>query len=112
MKIVLNKCFGGFSISKEACEYMAEMGCERAKKELEEFENSKDDIFYGYGYVKGMNDGYDRTSEYLVKAVEELGNKASGGCASLEVIDIPDGINYYIDEYDGIESVHEQHRSL
>lgn len=107
MKIVLNRCFGGFSISKEAAQYMAELGCERAKKELAE----DDGEFYGYGYVDGMQGGYDRTSEYLVAAVEKLGEKANGRFSSLEVVEIPDGIDYYIDEYDGIENVHENHRS-
>lgn len=107
MKIVLNKCFGGFSISKEAAELMAKNGCERAKKELADIK----DGWYGYGYVDGMDGGYDRTSEHLIKAVETLGEKANGSSASLRVIEIPDGIDYFIDEYDGIESVHEQHRS-
>jgi len=26
MKIVLNKCYGGFGVSKEACQYMADRG--------------------------------------------------------------------------------------
>jgi hypothetical protein len=108
MKIVLNKCYGGFSISKEAAELMAKNGCERAKKELEE---SKKDNWFGYGYVDGMDGGYDRTSEHLILAVETLKEKADGSSASLRVIEIPDGIDYFIDEYDGIESVHEQHRS-
>jgi len=108
MKIVLNKCFGGFSISKEAAEFMAKNGCEIAKKELEDSE--KKGKFYGYGYADG-NNGYDRTSEHLVLAVETLGEKADGSSASLKVIEIPDGIEYSIDEYDGIESVHENHRS-
>lgn len=106
MKIVLNKCFGGFSISKECAQYMAELGCERAKKEL-----SDDGEFFGYGYVDGMKGGYDRSSEYLVAAVEKLGERANGNLSSLRVVEIPDDVDYYIDEYDGIESVHENHRS-
>ena len=39
MKIVVNRCYGGFSISKKAAELMAKQGCERAKLEL------KDDNF-------------------------------------------------------------------
>lgn len=107
MKIVINKCFGGFSISKEAAELMAKNGCERAKKEIEE--SGKE--WYGYGYVDGMRGGYHRTSEHLIFAVETLKENANGSCASLQVIEIPDGIDYYIDNYDGIESVHENHRS-
>ncbi len=108
MKVVLNKCFGGFSISQEAAELMSKNGCERAKKELEE---SKDDSFYGYGYVEGMDGGYDRTSTYLINAVETLGKKSWGRCAELKVVEIPDGIEYDIADYDGIETLHEKHRS-
>ena len=76
MKIVLNKCFGGFSISKEAAEFMAKNGCEIAKKELELSEQSENKIWYGYGYIPGLdNNGYDRTSEHLVLAVETLKEK-------------------------------------
>ena len=108
MKIVINKCFGGFSISKEAAEVMAKNGCKRAKKELQE---SKDGVFYGYGLVKGMRGEYDRTSPYLINAVETLGKKSWGHCAKLKVFEIPDGIEYYIDNYDGLETIHETHRS-
>jgi hypothetical protein len=106
MKIVLNKCFGGFSISREAAEFMAKQGCERAKAEL-----AQDNDFYGFGYVDNMDGGYDRTSPYLVSAVETLGERADGASSKLMVVEIPDDIEYFIDDYDGIETVHEHHRS-
>lgn len=40
-----------------------------------------------------------------------MGKKASGKCAELKVIEIPDGVDWEIDDYDGIETVHEKHRS-
>lgn len=110
MKIVINACYGGFSISKKCAEFMAARGNKIAIQELEEFKVDK--YWYGYGYVKGgPSRGYSRTDADLVAAVEELGAKASGSCANLKVVEIPDGIEYYIDEYDGIESVHESHSS-
>lgn len=116
MKIVINSNYGGFSISKEAAEYMANLGCPIAKAELDEYNNSpeKGRAWFGYGFVvvDGTDiAGYDRTSPYLIEAIEKLGEKANGEYASLKIIEIPDGINYYIDEYGGMESVHEQHRS-
>ena len=47
----------------------------------------------------------------LVAVVEELGNQASGRCAELKVVDIPDDVNWYIEEYDGREWVAERHRT-
>lgn len=105
MKIVINTRFGGFGISKQCAERMAELGCERAKAELAESESR----FFGYGYVEGMDGGYDRTDKYLIQAVEELGKLADGDLAELKIVEIPDGIKYYIDEYDGVESIHEEH---
>lgn len=109
MKIVLNKCYGCFSISKQAAEYMVKLGSKQAKAELKQAE--KESRWYGYGSSNEFADSYDRTDKYLVKAVEKLGAKANGQCADLKVIKIPDGINYEIEQYDGMESIRETHRS-
>lgn len=103
MKIVINRCYGGFGISKEASDKLIEHG-------FPEFDNN--------GYSNRNEDGelyaYDieRTNPILIKVVEELGTeKASGIYAELRVVEIPDDVNYYIDDYDGIETIHEEHRS-
>jgi hypothetical protein len=126
MKIVVNRCYGGFSISKAAAEYMAKLGDPVAIAEINEWRRDKypaekkqlqftvkyrkEPSFYGYGYAEGAN-GYERTSPALIKAVEDLGAAASGEAAKLEVVEIPDNVEWEIDEYDGIESIHEKHRS-
>ena len=46
-----------------------------------------------------------REDPILVFIVETLGAAASGKFAELEVIEIPDGTLYKIDEYDGLESL-------
>ena len=54
----------------------------------------------------------DRADPKLVQVVEELGSeKASGSCAELKVVKIPDGTDYVIEDYDGVESIHEKHQS-
>lgn len=88
MKIVLNKCFGGFSLSQEGVEFLG----------LE---------WDGYGHC----DDIDRCDPKLVECVETLGGKANGSLARLVVIEIPDDLNYTIENYDGIERVEEVHRS-
>ena len=57
MKIVINRCFGGFSISKEAAEFMAARGNKRAQAELDESAVvvSGSNHWYGFGYVNGMD---------------------------------------------------------
>jgi hypothetical protein len=48
----------------------------------------------------------------LVEVVVRLGSeRASGRLAKLKVIEIPDGIDWILYDYDGIETVHEKHRS-
>lgn len=103
VKVVINICFGGFGISRECVELMAKDGHAEAIKELEA------EKFYGY---VSDNSDKDRTDPILVKAVEALGSKkASGRSAQLSVVEIPDCINWYIEEYDGRETVRESHRS-
>jgi hypothetical protein len=106
MKIVINKCYGGFSISKEAAQFMANRGNKRANKELTTW-----DSWSGHGYVEGMDGGYDRADPDLVAAVKKLGDKANGTYADLSVVEIPDGIEYTMEEYDGIEWIAEKHRT-
>ena len=88
MKIVINKCFGGFSVSEEVYK---EMGFDWDK--------------HGYRFSD------DRTNPDLVKAVEKLGRTANGRLADLKVVEIPDGVEYTIQEYDGIEHIAEAHRT-
>ena len=51
-----------------------------------------------------------RDDPALVTVVEQLGEKADGPCAKLRVIEIPDNIEFEIQEYDGNEHIAERHR--
>jgi hypothetical protein len=46
-----------------------------------------------------------------VQVVEELGDEANGRCSELSVVEIPDGVQWEIVEYDGLEHIAEQHRT-
>lgn len=84
MKIVINACYGGFSLSKEA---YRELGLE----------------WDGYGYAD-----IKRDDPRLVACIEKLGpQNASGSAASLRVVEIPDGTAWRIEEYDGLEHIAE-----
>jgi hypothetical protein len=81
MKVVLNRCYGGFALSKAAYE---ELGME----------------WDGYGYAYDE----DRSDHRLVAAVEKLGEKANGECSRLVVEDV-DAPVMQIHSHDGMESV-------
>lgn len=110
MKIVINSCYGGFSLSEEAIElYLTKKGLEFSKEKSEFFS------LVGYNYVvKDQEHWYDRDIErndsVLVEVVEVLGEKANGRCADLKVVEIPDGVEWQVEEYDGNEWVAEVHR--
>jgi hypothetical protein len=91
VRIVISERFGGFGLSPAATERLKELGMEDANKYSE-------------------RDG-DRSDPRLVQVVEELGDKASAGYAELVIVEIPDGVEWHIHEYDGFESVHEEHRT-
>ena len=106
-KVVLNSCFGGFSLSKDAIQMLID------KYGL--------DIDSDYGYVDNdvfdiVDDNMDayRMDKRLVSVVKKLGvDKASGKFASLRIVDVPDEVvevhGWHISDYDGCESVHQDH---
>ena len=81
MKFVVNTCFGGFGLSKEAQAYL-------------------DCTEYSYSAECLRND------ENLIKCVEELKGKASGHFAELHIMYVPDdATDWMITNYDGVEEV-------
>ena len=92
MKVVINRCFGGFGLSDAAVEaYFARKG-----KAVDPDFRHRD---------------VPRDDPDLVAVVEELGKKAYGDYAELKVVEVPDGTDWFIDEYDGLEHVAEQHQT-
>lgn len=87
-KIVINACYGGFSLSEQAYK---EIGLEWDT--------------YGFAHEK------ERDDPGLVAVVEKLGDKASGDCANLRVVEVPDDVDWEIEQYDGFEWVSEKHRT-
>jgi len=90
MKIVLNTCYGGFSLSWKAVERLQELGHPEALA-LSPFEKCYS------GYLREI----PRTDPLLVRVVEELGAEAAGRCAKLTVLET--GLEKRIREYDGKE---------
>jgi len=88
VKVVINTCFGGYGLSKEAYKFLGI-------------------AWDGYGYE--FKD--KRADCKLVECVERLGKSASGEFAELKVVKIPEGVEYIIQEYDGVEWIAEKHRT-
>lgn len=66
----------------------------------------KDGLLY---MLNDCSDNSTRTDKDLVEVVELMGEKANGSLSKLQVVEIPDGVNWEIDEYEGVESIHEVH---
>jgi hypothetical protein len=88
MKIVINQCYGGFGLSNKAELRYKEL----SGKDFDTWECNRDD-------------------PHLVKVVEELGEEANDEHADLTVVEIPDGVNWCVEEYDGREWIAEVHRT-
>ena len=108
MKIVVNRCFGGFGLSEKAfLEYLSRKGI-KYSEQINRF-NNKEYIDEDGNYLSDYN--IPRNDKDLVEIVEEMGKKSFGDFAELEVVEIPDDIEWEIDYYDGVEKVEEKHRS-
>lgn len=139
MKIVINNCFGGFGLSHEAMlRYFEIKGItvypEKGKDIWEHWtywttppenrvETKEGEAFYKMSIEdrQAYNEQWSEQTVYerdiarddpaLVQVVEELGSKANGRHAELKVVNVPDNIMWHISEYDGRESVAENHRT-
>lgn len=131
-KIVYNACYGGFGISEQGILHYAKLkgielypeknigivtywtipyqeSCELGILSSNEFqkasseERKKSNELYSkyvFDYSK-----ISRSDPCFVQMVEDLGDKANGHCAKLEIEEVPTGTLYRIEEYDGFESV-------
>lgn len=120
MKVVINKCYGGFTLSNAAVERCVELGMTltesvngNPKDPNAHFVHFKDrSIFKDQHYYARRDHANEfRCDPRVVQAVEELGDAANGPCSELKVIEIPfDGPSgWEVDEYDGMESIVPNH---
>jgi hypothetical protein len=143
MKIVVNRCYGGFGISKEALLELIKRDSECVGKFTPkkyyggENRNTKWEENFNKDlknhYIIDLGDGYlghrlytniykdgiiytdatkdHRTDHDLIELIEIMGDAVNSEFSELKVIEIPDGIEYEIEDYYGIETIHEIHRS-
>jgi hypothetical protein len=90
MMVVVNKCYGGFSLSEKALEKL------RRVTQIKPVTTSNLQFYYYF----------NRHDENLVSLLKEDGtDEVSGESARLFLEEWPDGIPYKVHEYDGQESL-------
>ena len=137
MKIVINRKHGGFGLSTEAIERYIELKGITLYSHTSEYHTSyytvpyeeyrrvhKNDMIKiewqgkeeGRARYKDSNElswsYYDipRNDPALIQVVEEFANKANGWAAELKIVEVPNDVEWTVEEYDGMEWVAEKHR--
>ena len=107
MKLVINTCYGGFGLSQEALLELQKIATPDSA-----FVIMLDEDQYLY-IEKNKAEGYYSIREdlQLIKVIEELGSRANDEYADLKIVEIPDGVEFEIAEYDGVEWIAEVHRT-
>ena len=131
MNIVINACYGGFSLSDEAVLlYAKKKGITLYVDNsgylthfftvpVEQYRELQADVKANDKDYKRLNESgwyfsdraIPRDDPALVEVVKELGKKANGRSAKLKVVRIPANVEWEIAEYDGLEHVAEKHRT-
>jgi len=135
-KVVINRCYGGFGLSPRAIKKLIEIESPIIDKTpikkydntwFSKFDNDEIVSLGKYKYIRFITSflfdekyvytlysisEFEKLREHpdLIKVIEELGEKANSESSELRIVEIPDGVDYEIDDYDGIESIHEKHR--
>jgi len=138
MKVVINTCCGGFSLSYHAqAAYAKRKGFElwfykpvtkHGKKLIYELIPVTEAVSNTLVFVVKVDCGpapdnlpsdenlwfsetdIHREDPDLIALVEEFGSYANGYFSNLEVVEIPDGTQYEIQEHNGREWIAEKHR--
>jgi len=87
-KVAINRCYGGFILSEEACKFLGtESTWEFFKK-------------------------HDREDPKLIECIETLGDKANGICSKIIICEVPDDFDYIIEDYDGMERIEQSGKPI
>lgn len=137
MKVAINGCYGGFGLSTEAfIELLRRKGktiypegtgpytnywltpidqqpailrkqfyevTGPAREEYNKVREAAGPI-YQFQYYE------DRTDPDLIAVIEQFGDKASSSLGRVYIVEVPDDVEWTIEDYDGVEWVAEKHR--
>jgi len=107
-EIVINRKIGGFAVSEELFLKLLDMGIPEIEEEWNTYRELIDDfndapVNYSCCYL-------NRDDHRLVSLVKQMGDAANGSTSKLEVVEVPDLVDWYIYEDEvGMEWVHEKH---
>lgn len=115
MKIVINRCFGGFGLSDDAMHQYLQKKQIVYEVEVDQYNRN---LFCTVATNPDESDkdfiwdcNFERNDPVLVQVIEEMGPEANGACADLKVVEIPDDVEWHIAEYDGQEHVAQDHKT-
>lgn len=127
MKIVINKCYGGFGVSLPAMkEMLGKCQHVQAHEPIEYFGSREKwqetlatmrdrDYWYfdehDWPVTDEHRDDGARSCPVLVETVERMKEAASGSLSNLRIVEIPDGVSFEISDYDGVEHIAETHQT-
>lgn len=139
MKVVINNCYGGFGVSPFGLSKFAErkgmklffyeqdyeasiynrLSVTKANKSYHPIALTKDvgkvlqsdEMYAKYADLIFRDNNIERHDSDLVFLIETYGKKMNDGYSELKVVEIPDDVDYEIQEYDGNEWVAEKHRT-
>ncbi len=141
-KIVINRCFGGFTLSHKAIMRYAQIKKIKLYCWIDEIhlkyhtDAALENSLVHYATVpkeqydkftklfketpleerSALGDGgyfypeWERDNPLLIQIIEELKENASGLLSKLKIVEIPNDVEWEIEEYDGMETIHEKHR--
>jgi len=129
MRVAINKCYGGFSLSPRAVKRLAELRglpcyffsvgdavhkpitMEEAEKAFVWFACSVPDTLASREATDIDIRPENRSDPLLLQVIDELGEAANGPYAKIAIVEIPDNVEYEIKDYEGgKEQVAEKHR--
>lgn len=140
-KIAVNKCYGGFSLSPKAESLYAKKLGKTAyfyysetlrepyiRLSLDDLVSGKVTPFSVYTITEDLgetcsSEELNRSKEWLsaryierddpklIEVIEELGEDVNNRFSAIEIVEIPDDVEWQIEEYDGREWVAEKHRT-
>lgn len=140
MKVLKNESFGGFGLSDKAYEWLirnkkipfldvdiSKMFCDKIKETVKKkfgeeilcIYKMDDEIGFSkigmsvYGFaIHSDRDKEIRIHKGIIECFEAIGSKEfNQRCSSAVLVEIPDDIEWEIDEYDGNETIREKHRT-